>query len=78
MRQAWITEIFVFEVVRTGMDGYQLCKMFPALQEVPVVMLTSKDTLFDRILANLVGASDYLIKPTAKVIDAAMGEEINA
>jgi len=48
------------------MDGYQLCKMLrrsPALQEVPVVMLTSKNTLFDRIRANLVGASDYLIKP---------------
>jgi chemotaxis family two-component system response regulator PixG len=48
------------------MDGYQLCKMLrrsPALREVPVIMLTSKDTLFDRIRANLVGASDFLSKP---------------
>jgi DNA-binding response OmpR family regulator len=47
-------------------DGYQLCKMLrrsPALKDIPIVMLTSKDTFFERIRANFVGASDYLIKP---------------
>jgi twitching motility two-component system response regulator PilG len=58
--------LIFLDISLPDMDGYQLCKMLrrsPALKEVPVIMLTSKDTLFDRIRANLVGASDYLIKP---------------
>jgi twitching motility two-component system response regulator PilG len=50
----------------SDIDGYQLCKMLrrsPALKDIPIVMLTSKDTFLDRIRANFVGASDYLIKP---------------
>jgi twitching motility two-component system response regulator PilG len=54
-------------------DGYQLCKMIrrsPALKDVPVVMLTGREGLFDRARAGLVGASEYLTKPVqeAKVL----------
>jgi twitching motility two-component system response regulator PilG len=49
-----------------NVDGYQLCKMFrrsPALQNVPIVVLTDKATLLGRFRAHWVGASAYLSKP---------------
>jgi twitching motility two-component system response regulator PilG len=38
-------------------------KQNPRFQDTPVVMLTSKDNLFDRARARLLGANDYLTKP---------------
>ena len=51
------------------LDGYQTCaliKNHPDFENIPVVMLTSKDTLFDRARAKLAGSDQYLIKPFTK------------
>lgn len=60
--------IFV-DVIMPRLDGYQTCvliKNHPHLKNIPIVMLTSKDSLFDRARAKLVGAEQYLIKPFTK------------
>ena len=47
-------------------DGYQMCKFLrrsPVMRDIPIVFLTGKDGLFDRVRANLVGANEYLTKP---------------
>jgi len=57
--------IFV-DIMMPKLDGYQVCavvKQNPRFQDTPVVMLTSKDNLFDRARARLLGANDYLTKP---------------
>lgn len=60
--------IFV-DVIMPRLDGYQTCVLIrnhPVYRNIPIVMLTSKDTLFDRARAKLVGAQQYLIKPFTK------------
>lgn len=60
--------IFV-DVMMPRLDGYQTCvllKNHPQACSIPLVMLTSKDTLFDRAHASLVGCSEYLLKPFNK------------
>lgn len=54
------------DVVLPGIDGYQLCKMFKkdkAKKKIPVVMLTSKSSPFDRVKGALAGCDTYLTKP---------------
>ncbi len=60
--------IFV-DVMMPRLDGYQTCaliKNHAKFRDIPVVMLTSKDTLFDRARGKLVGSNQYLIKPFNK------------
>jgi len=70
-----IPDIIFIDVMMPHVDGYMACatiKSNPALRHVPIVMLTSKDTLLDRARGRLVGADLYLIKPFNKksLIDA--------
>jgi len=57
------------DVLMPRLDGYQTCaliKKSPRFQETPVVMLSSKDGLFDRARGRLVGSEKYLTKPFTK------------
>lgn len=68
--------VFV-DVLMPRLDGYQTCallKNHPSFRKVPLVMLTSKDTLFDRARAKLAGCDQYLIKPFNKksLVDAVL------
>ncbi len=59
-------DLVLVDIMMPKLDGYQVCaviKRNPRFQETPVVMLTSKDNLFDRARARLLGADDYLTKP---------------
>lgn len=59
--------VLVFcDIFMPRLDGYQTCaliKKSAQFHETPVVMLTSKDSLFDRVRGDMVGASQYLAKP---------------
>lgn len=62
-------DIIFVDVMMPRLDGYQTCaliKSHPQFKKTPVVMLTSKDSLFDRARGKLVGADLYLIKPFSK------------
>ena len=51
------------------LDGYQTCSLIKnsqAFKETPVIMLSSKDGLFDRARGRLVGSEQYLTKPFTK------------
>lgn len=51
------------------LDGYQTCtllKQHARYHSIPVIMLTSKDSLFDRVRGDLAGTDDYLTKPFTK------------
>lgn len=54
------------DVVMPGIDGYQVCKLIKAnrsAQKTAVVMLTSKDSPFDKIRGSMSGCDAYLTKP---------------
>jgi two-component system, cell cycle response regulator len=63
--QKYYTCIFL-DVVMPGIDGYQVCKLIKSnktAQKTAVVMLTSKDSPFDKIRGSMSGCDAYLTKP---------------
>ena len=60
--------IFV-DIMMPRLDGYQTCaliKQHPKLKSTPVIMLSSKDGVFDRARGRLAGSDRYLTKPFTK------------
>ncbi len=54
------------DILMPRLDGYQTCaliKKSTQFNATPVIMLTSKDSLFDRVRGDMVGANQYLAKP---------------
>ena len=57
------------DILMPRLDGYQTCaiiKRNPKFAHVPVIMLSSKDGLFDKARGRMVGSEDYLTKPFTK------------
>ena len=57
------------DILMPRLDGYQTCaiiKRNPRFAHVPVIMLSSKDGLFDKARGRMVGSQDYLTKPFTK------------
>ena len=62
-------DIIFVDIMMPRLDGYQTCaiiKRNPRFAHVPVIMLSSKDGLFDKARGRMVGAEDYLTKPFTK------------
>ncbi len=60
-------DLIVLDIMMPGMDGYTLCKRLreDARRDTPVIMLTARDQLDDRLQGFRSGADDYLLKPFA-------------
>ena len=60
-------DVIVLDLMLPGMDGLTLCRKLrqEAHTRVPVIMLTARDTLDDKLLGFESGADDYLVKPFA-------------
>jgi CheY-like chemotaxis protein len=61
---------FLLDVQMPGMDGYELCrrlKAAPETKNVPVIFLSSRDTVDDVLAGYDAGAEDYILKPFASV-----------
>ncbi len=57
------------DILMPRLDGFQTCALIrrsPVCSAIPVVMLSSRDGLFDRARGLLAGATDYLTKPFTK------------
>ncbi|WP_374518076.1 response regulator [Undibacterium squillarum] len=60
---------FLCDILRPGVVGYNSCaliKKSARFRETPVIMLSSKDGLFDRARGAMVGSDEYLTKPFTK------------
>ncbi|GMQ94446.1 MAG: two-component system response regulator MprA [Acidimicrobiia bacterium] len=58
-------DLVVLDVMMPEIDGVEVCRRLRAEGDVPVLMLTAKDTVADRVLGLDSGADDYLVKPFA-------------
>lgn len=60
-------DLIVLDIMLPGMDGYQLCQKLrqEANNNTPIIMLTARDALDDRLKGLHAGADDYLVKPFA-------------
>jgi twitching motility two-component system response regulator PilG len=62
-------DIIFVDIMMPRLDGYQTCALIKHSKEfrnIPVVMLSSKDGLFDRARGRIVGSEHYLTKPFTK------------
>jgi twitching motility two-component system response regulator PilG len=62
-------DVIFVDVMMPRLDGYQTCSLIkknPKFKSTPVIMLSSKDGLFDRARGRMVGSDEYLTKPFTK------------
>lgn len=58
-------DLVLLDVMLPGLDGVEVCKRLRTISKVPVIMLTAKDGVGDRVTGLDGGADDYLTKPFA-------------
>jgi len=56
-------DLVILDVMLPGQDGFEVCRRLRRESDVPVVMLTARDTELDKIVGLEIGADDYLAKP---------------
>ncbi|WP_186727952.1 twitching motility response regulator PilG [Moraxella sp. VT-16-12] len=62
-------DIIFVDIMMPRLDGYQTCSVIknnPEYSSKPVIMLSSKDGLFDKARGRIVGSNEYLTKPFSK------------
>ena len=55
--------LILLDLMLPGMDGYEVCREIRKTSNVPIIMLSAKGEVFDKVLGLELGADDYLIKP---------------
>lgn len=55
--------LILLDLMLPGMDGYQLCREVRHKSNTPIIMLSAKGEIFDKVLGLELGADDYIIKP---------------
>jgi two-component system response regulator MprA len=58
-------DLVVLDVMLPGLDGFEVCRRLRAGGSVPILMLTAKDAVADRVKGLDSGADDYVVKPFA-------------
>jgi DNA-binding response OmpR family regulator len=56
-------DLVVLDIMLPGADGLEICKEIRKLSQVPIIMLTARDEVTDKVVGLEVGADDYLTKP---------------
>lgn len=56
-------QLILLDLMLPGMDGYQVCREVRAKHEIPIIMLSAKGEVFDKVLGLELGADDYIEKP---------------
>lgn len=56
-------DLVVLDVMLPGKDGFEVCRALRRESDVPVIMLTARDTELDKVVGLEIGADDYLAKP---------------
>ncbi|MBP5224979.1 MAG: response regulator transcription factor [Lachnospiraceae bacterium] len=61
--QAYAPDIVLLDLMLPGKDGYQVCREIRQTSDCPIIMLSAKGEIFDKVLGLELGADDYMIKP---------------
>ena len=56
-------DIILLDIMLPGMDGYQVCREVRSNSAIPIIMLSAKGEVFDKVLGLELGADDYMEKP---------------
>ncbi|MBQ2238948.1 MAG: response regulator transcription factor [Lachnospiraceae bacterium] len=55
--------LILLDIMLPGMDGYEVCQEIRKSSNVPIIMLSAKGEVFDKVLGLKIGADDYIMKP---------------
>lgn len=55
--------LILLDLMLPGMDGYQVCREIRIKSQVPIIMLSAKGEVFDKVLGLELGADDFIVKP---------------
>lgn len=55
--------LVLLDLMLPGIDGYEVCREIRKISKVPIIMLSAKGEIFDKVLGLELGADDYVIKP---------------
>lgn len=56
-------DLILLDLMLPGMDGYDICREIRKTSSIPIIMLSAKGEVFDKVLGLELGADDYVIKP---------------
>lgn len=56
-------ELIMLDIMLPGLDGWQVCREVRKTSQCPIIMLTAKGEVFDKVLGLELGADDYVVKP---------------
>ena len=61
--EQWQPHLVLLDLMLPGKDGYQVCREIRGKSSVPIIMLSAKGEVFDKVLGLELGADDYMMKP---------------
>ena len=56
-------DLILLDLMLPGIDGYEVCREIRKTSNIPIIMLSAKGEIFDKVLGLELGADDYIIKP---------------
>lgn len=63
MFDAFSPDLVLLDIMLPGLDGWQVCREIRKKSSKPIIMLTAKGEVFDKVLGLELGADDYVVKP---------------
>lgn len=61
--ESYKPDLVLLDIMLPGADGYDVCKEIRKKSRTPIIMLTAKGEVFDKVLGLELGADDYMVKP---------------
>lgn len=61
--RSWRPDLVLLDLMLPGMSGMDVCRQIRTMGQIPIVMVTAKDTEADKVLGLELGADDYITKP---------------
>lgn len=61
--ESYRPNLLLLDLMLPGIDGYQVCREIRTRSSVPIIMLSAKGEVFDKVLGLELGADDYIMKP---------------
>ncbi|MCR5226805.1 MAG: response regulator transcription factor [Eubacterium sp.] len=56
-------DLLLLDLMLPGIDGYEVCQQVRKTRDIPIIMLSAKGEVFDKVLGLKMGADDYMVKP---------------
>ncbi|MBP3703313.1 MAG: response regulator, partial [Lachnospiraceae bacterium] len=63
MHKTFQPDLILLDLMLPGIDGYDVCREIRKTSSTPIIMLSAKGEVFDKVLGLELGADDYIIKP---------------